>query len=597
VPQQETPGSGNDKAMKPPSSPEPNRRARRLLLEVVLRRRRHLVLSITGGLIYLSTMLTAPLLTRAGLDRILAGAEPRALAPILAALVGLGLLRATGGGLRKWQASKMMSAVGADVRGSLYRHFQRLSFAYHDRVGPGDLMARLAGDATLVQSAIVMFPFMLQSMVLGIGGSLMLFLLQPLLALAVVCAVGTTSFAALRLARRMQPQARAQQDRLGDFSRFVEQQVRGIRIVKGHGFETVGVRRGGELAGVIHEAGTGLVRQRARFTSTFFLAPASATLTVVGLGGWLGARGQMSAGDVFAFLQYLGMLMAPVMVGAQIASAWPNAMASAGRIAEVLDADPDVADPLHPRPLPTGLGSITFENVTFGYRDDKPLLQGLDLTIEGGTSVALVGVSGAGKTTLTHLIPRFYDPWAGRVLLDGIPVTELALGDLRRSISIVFQDTVVFSSSIRDNIALARPTATDAEIGEAARRAHAEAFIEAMPDGYDTVVGEQGASLSGGQRQRLAIARAFLADSRVLILDDAMSAVDPGTDRAIRAGLREVVKGRTTIIVAHRVETLALADRVLLIEKGRVVADGTHDELLAEPAYRRALALPEDVMV
>lgn len=582
--------------MNPPSCSPHTSGPKALLLQAVLRRRRHAGLSLAGGLLYLSTMLLVPLCTRAALDRILAGEPASALTPTLLSLGGLGLLRAVGGALRKWQASKLMSSVGADMRDSLYRHFQRLSFAYHDRVAPGDLLARIAGDVTLLQTATAMGPFMLQSMVLGLGGGVMLLTIQPLLALAVVVAVGVTGTASLRLARAMQPTARVLQDRLGDFSRFVEQQVRGIRIVKGHGFEAIGAKTGADLAGTVHGAATQLVRQRARFTSTFFLAPASATLTVVGLGGWLGSRGRMSAGDVFAFLQYLGMLMAPVMVAAQAANIWPNAIAAAGRIAEVLQADPDVVDPPHPLPVPPGGGAVTFEGVTFGYRVDKPVLRGLDLQIEAGTTVAFVGISGAGKTTLTHLIPRFYDPWAGRILLDGVPIDRLPLRELRRNISIVFQDTVVFSSTVRDNIALARPTATESEIREAARRAHAEAFIEALPDGYDTLVGEQGASLSGGQRQRLAIARALLADTRLLILDDATSAVDPGTEQAIRRGLAEVVKGRTTIIVAHRIETLELADRVVLVDDGRVVADGTHDQLLNEPAYRRALALPEEVL-
>jgi ATP-binding cassette subfamily B protein len=240
---------------------------------------------------------------------------------------------------------------------------------------------------------------------------------------------------------------------------------------------------------------------------------------------------------------------------------------------------------------------VTFEGVWFGYHPSRCVLNGLDLTIEAGTSVALVGASGAGKTTAAYLIPRFYDVWGGRVLLDGEPVNELSLNELRRAVSIVFEDTVIFSDTIRRNICMANPAASDEEVRAAARRAHADAFIEALPDGYETVVGEQGASLSGGQRQRIAIARAILSQPRLLILDDATSAVDPTTDEAIRADLAEVLRGRTAIIVAHRVETLELADRVVLIDDGRVVADGTHDRLLAVPAYRAALALDDEVAV
>jgi ATP-binding cassette subfamily B protein len=390
----------------------------------------------------------------------------------------------------------------------------------------------------------------------------------------------------------MQGVARSVQDGLGAYSRFVEQQVRGIRVVKGHGFAAGGRERGAVLTAAVHRSASGVFSLNARFWSTLLFAPAIATLVVVGLGGWLGAQGAISSGDVLTFLLYLSVLMVPMGVVAQLGSTWPVCAAAAARIAEVLDADPDVTDPPHPRLLPAGRGEIRFEGVTFGYRDGRPVLDDVNLRIAPGTSVALVGTSGAGKTTLTQLIPRFYDPWRGRVCLDGRDVSEMRLADLRGCIAIVFQDTVVFSASVRDNIAFAKPHATEAEIRDAARRAHCDVFIEQLPEGYDSLVGEGGASLSGGQRQRLAIARAILADSRVLILDDATSAVDPASDAAVREGLRQVMLGRTTVIVAHRVETLALADRVLLFDQGRIVADGVHQDLLSLPRYREALALP-----
>ncbi len=292
------------------------------------------------------------------------------------------------------------------------------------------------------------------------------------------------------------------------------------------------------------------------------------------------------------------------------------------RIAEVLAAESDVAEPRHARHLPAGPGRIEFEHVTFGYGPAppgreappsggraaprptdavatlargvrRPVVDDLSLTIEGGESVALVGASGSGKSTVTYLLCRFYDVWGGEIRLDGARVDDLSLTGLRHAVSVVFEDTVVFTASIRANLAIGRPDATDAELQRAAELAEAHRFILDLPDGYDTVVGPQGYSLSGGQRQRLAIARAILRDSRVLVLDDAMSAVDPPTEAAIRAGLVHAMEGRTTLIIAHRVETISLADRVVLLDRGRVVADGTHDELLTVPAYRRALALDD----
>ena len=236
---------------------------------------------------------------------------------------------------------------------------------------------------------------------------------------------------------------------------------------------------------------------------------------------------------------------------------------------------------------------MRFERVTFGYRAGRPVLSDLDLEIAAGSSVALVGASGSGKTTAAFLTCRFYDPLAGRVLLDGQAVNEVRLEELRRAVSIVFEDTVVFTASIRENLRIGEPGASDRDLERAAELSEADEFIRALPQGYDTIVGPQGYSLSGGQRQRLAIARAILRDSRLLILDDAMSAVDPPTEAAIRRGLLEAMKGRTTLVIAHRVETISLADRVVLLDAGRVIADGTHDELLKLAAYRHALALDE----
>ena len=570
-------------------------RARALLTQLLRRHRRHFALALVGGLLDVVAMVTAPLLVGAGVERLRPGAGPSGLHALLALLVGLGVLRACGTALRKWQTVKLQSTVAADVRSRLYQHAQRLSFTYHDRVGPGDLLARIAGDTWLLQTFVALLPFVALSAALGVAAGALLFTVQPLLAMGIVAVVSITAWAAASVSMRMQSVARAVQDRLGTYSRFVEQQVRGIRVVKGHGFAAVGAARGTALADGVHVAASGLFGLNARFWSTFLFAPAGATMLVVGFGGWLGVRGDLRPGDIVTFLLYLALLMAPVTVAAQLGSTWPVCAAAAARIVDVLDAVPDVADPPHPRALPPGLGEIRFEGIVFGYRQGRPVLDGIDLHVEAGTSVALVGMSGAGKTTLTQLVPRFYDPWQGEVLLDGVPIRELRLADLRRCIGVVFQDTVVFSCSVRDNIAFAKPDATDAEIREAAQRAHCDTFVRALPEGYDTLVGESGASLSGGQRQRLAIARAILSDSRVLIHDDATSAVDPGSDAAVRAGLLEVMKGRTTLLVAHRVETLALADRVLFFEQGRIVADGTHEELLALPGYRRALALPAEV--
>jgi ATP-binding cassette subfamily B protein len=558
-------------------------------------RRRPFVIASAAAFVCALCLLAIPLLSGWALDGIVAGRPPRTLLPALVGLAVVGVVRALAAGVRKWYSFKFQTLVGVDLRDGLYRHCQRLSFAYHDRLGPGELMSRVAGDVSMVESTVGILPFVGQSMLVGVFGAVVLFLVHPVLAAAVVGSVAALSVLSVRHARVLYPPSRAVQDRLGAFGQFVEQQANGIRVIKGHGFEAPSLARGAALAAEARDAGVDLAVRRARVMNTFVVGPFLAILLVLGGGVWLGARGHMTTGDLFAFLQYIALLIAPVAIGAHLMTVWPQAVGSAGRVAEVLEATPDVADPAYPVPLPDGPGEIRFEGVWFGYHPSRPVLQGLDLVVEGGTSVALVGISGAGKTTLAYLVPRFYDAWAGTVSIDGTPVSAASLAALRRTVSIVFEDTVVFTDTIRRNITMARPDASDEDVSDAARRAHAAAFIEALPDGYDTVVGEQGASLSGGQRQRLAIARAILARPQVLILDDAMSAVDPSTDAAIRLGLREVLRGRTALIIAHRVETLELADRVVLLEGGVVVADGTHAELVSVPAYRAALALDEEV--
>jgi ATP-binding cassette subfamily B protein len=272
----------------------------------------------------------------------------------------------------------------------------------------------------------------------------------------------------------------------------------------------------------------------------------------------------------------------------------PRAVSAAGRIHEVLSTDAAVAERADARPLPEGSGELTFEGVTFGYGRGRPVLEDLDLVIRGGEAVALVGATGSGKTTIARLVPRFYDVTAGRVLFDGVDVRELKLTDLRRAVGIVFEDTFLFSESVRANIAFAQPDASMERVRAAARLAGADTFIDDLPAGYDTIVGQHGFTLSGGQRQRISIARAVLSDPRVLILDDATSSVDPTKEHEIRAALAEVMQGRTTLIIAHRPATIALADRVVLLDDRKVVAEGTHDGLLAtSEAYRSVLARAE----
>ena len=577
----------------PPTADERRRAGFRLIRHTVLARRRHLIFALSGATLYTAVVLTTPLVAGAVIDTVITHHHRGRLRGYVIILLALGGLRAFAGALRKYQATKGPAHMANDLRSRLYDHFQRLSFSFHDRMGAGQLMARASTDVTAVEQVLNPLPWGIQSCAMFVFGVVILLFVQPLLAGAVALVVAIGIAIALRRAASLYPASLSVQERLGEWSEFVEQQVQGIRVVKGHGFERQFQQTGADLASNTREAGISLAVARASFQAALIAGPGCAFVVVVGLGGWLGATSHITPGHLLAFLQYLAILVAPVAVGAEFLAKWPQASAAAARIAEVLDAEPDVTESAHAHALRPGGGAVRFDHVTFGYTAGRTVLPDLDLDIAAGSSVAFVGASGSGKTTAAFLTCRFYDPERGRVLLDGQPVNELRLEDLRRAISIVFEDTVVFTASIRENLRIGRPDASDREIERAATLAEADDFIRALPRGYETVVGPQGYSLSGGQRQRLAIARAILRDSRLLILDDAMSAVDPPTEAAIRRGLLEAMKGRTTLVIAHRIETISLADRVVLLDAGRVIADGTHDELLRLPAYRHALAIDE----
>jgi ATP-binding cassette, subfamily B, bacterial len=570
---------------------ETRRAGWRLLRGALRSQRAWLGLGVLAGTSWTAAKITVPLLAAGAIDNGIIPGDSGAIVAYALVIVGVGVVQGLSSGFRRYCAFRMAYRTETDLRARLFAHLQRLHFAFHDEAQTGQLMARANTDIFQINMVVILIPLTIASALTLIGVVTVMALQSVTLTLLALGALPLLNISAARFSRRMQPVTSELQQKLGDLTSVVEESVAGVRAVKGFGSERLQSRQLDGEADAVRSWSLETARLRAGFLPLVDFLPALALVAILWYGGHLVLDGELELGYIVAFNSYVLMLIWPLRMAGMLVAQASRASAAAGRLDAILVTEPEVVDKPGARELPPGPGEIRFEDVNFGYRGGRPIFTDLDLVIRGGEAVAVVGPTGSGKTTVARLVPRFYDVDDGRVLLDGVDVRDVKVHDLRHSVGIVFEDTFLFSDTVRDNIAFADPQAPMEDVRRAARLAGADEFIDDMPDGYETIVGEQGYSLSGGQRQRLAIARAVLADPRVLILDDATSSVDPTKEHEIRAALREVMAGRTTLIIAHRPATIALADRVVLVDGGRVAAEGTHEDLLAtSERYREVLA-------
>ncbi len=557
--------------------------------------------SVFWALVAAGAAASIPILLGSAVDDGLISHQWDRFAIFVAAITVLGIVQGLSSGARRWYNGVASREVESELRRGFHDHLLTLDVGYHSNVNRGQLLSRVTSDLFQIQAVVASAPFWVANAALALGVAIILLLTNPLLGAVAVVALPLVAITSQRFSRRVREAIADLQRKRGALAGVVEETISGIRAVKGFGAEPVMEHRLATSADEVRVEAMRVVTTRARYLPTLNTVPMLELAAVNWLGGYLVIHHELSVGMLVAFNAYLAMLTGPLQsIGAYIVMI-QRAVVSGYRLDTIMKRHSAVAEPAHPRRLPPGPGTVKFSNVSFSYptagpapAEDRLALNGFDMEIDGGEVVAMVGATGSGKTTVLSLLARLYDTGSGSVSLEGVNVRDLSLSSLREAVAVVFEDSFLFNDTIAANLRVGRAGATDAELAQAAHLAQADEFINELPLGYETPVGERGLSLSGGQRQRIALARALLADPRVLVLDDATSAVDAPRELQVVRALAEARIGKTTIIISHRPATIAAADRVVLVDAGRVLAEGSHERLCAESArYRQVLGIED----
>ena len=560
----------------------------------IIENKRNFIIAMSSAVLWCFLVVVQPYLIKIIIDDGIVTGNQRNLIVLISFMVLAGYSRAISIGTRRYFGMHVSYNVEAGIRNKIFTHMQKLAFNYHDKVPTGELMARASSDASQVRLAFAIAPLATANIFLLLILSITLLTLSLPLGGIVILSIPLVLWLASNFSSKALDVSLKVKEAEAKMTTEVEEQLGGIRVVKAFGNEENASTKVESAVSNIYDTSLDYLKLRTRFIPMFELIPMVITLAVLLLGGYLSISKLISLGEFIAFTQYVFLLLWPLRITAWFLSEIPSSVSAGTRILELLDEVPLITDNESTKTLPTdGDGSITFDRVNFKYGKEK-IFDSLSFNVEGKKTVAIVGATGSGKSTLAYLLPRLYEIESGSIKIDGVNINDLKLSELRSNVSLAFEESFLFSNSARENISLGLDDATQEEVEKAALTARAHEFISLLPESYETKVGERGYGLSGGQRQRIALARAILRRPRILILDDALSAVDASTEEEIRNELQAVMENMTTLIITNRAPTIELCDEVVFIEDGSVKAQGSHTELIDNVESYKSLFLENE---